>query len=190
MEHELGSAPNPLGREELLLTLTTPSTIDRVVLREDQTDGQMIQGWSVSAQFSTTTTTTTAAAAAAGAAAAGAASSASASTALVAAATANDHDEWTVIANGTSIGNKWITLLAENVTGVTALKATVTRSLGPPGAAKLRSLSAHLCSRAGKASKTCSLRQNWAANGVAPTVLKGKNVAEVRISVLSVYDEY
>ena len=85
---------------------------------------------------------------------------------------------WTTIAKGQSVGNKWIELLAGNLT-VTSLKATVTASAAPKGAAaKIRSLSAHLCTRGGGSSKACSLRQNWVANGLLPTVQRGKDVAE------------
>lgn len=41
VEHALGSAANPAGREEMILRLAAPSVIDRVVLREDQTEGQV-----------------------------------------------------------------------------------------------------------------------------------------------------
>ena len=51
--------------------------------------------------------------------------------------------KWTVLANGSSVGNKWITLLESNVT-VTALKATVTAS-APGGTGKIRATSGHLC---------------------------------------------
>ena len=142
VEHELGSATNPSGREELTLQLAVPSTIDRVVVREDQTQGQMIRGWNISVQLGSSA-------------------------------------DWTTVASGSSMGNKWITLLPGNLSGVTALKAMVTASAAPKGAlAKIRSLSAHLCSRAGTQGKACTLRQNWAADGISPTVLHGKNVAE------------
>jgi len=130
-EHARGSQPGE-GRPELLVQFAAPMVIDRVVVREDQTDGQAIRGWSVQAQMS-------------GSAA------------------------WTVIANGTSIGNKWITLLPLNYT-VTALKAVITASAAPP--AKLRSVSGHLCPRSGK-TKQCSIRKDWLANGVGGKAAKG-----------------
>jgi len=44
-----GAADSPT---ELLLRFDAPQTIDRVVVREDQTEGQAIRGWSVLAQLS------------------------------------------------------------------------------------------------------------------------------------------
>ena len=73
---------------------------------------------------------------------------------------------WTAIANGTSIGNKWITLLPVNYT-VTALKAVVTAAAA--SSAKLRSVAGHLCPRSGR-SKQCTLRKDWLANGVGGKV--------------------
>jgi hypothetical protein len=69
--------------------------------------------------------------------------------------------EWQEIANGTSIGNKWITLLPVNIS-VVALRTVVTASAAAP---TLRALSAHMCSRA-SVSKTCATQQNFEANGV------------------------
>ena len=71
--------------------------------------------------------------------------------------------EWQEVANGTSIGNKWITLLPVNIS-VVALRAVVMASAAPP---KLRTLSAHMCPRANIAN-TCTTQQNFAANGVGP----------------------
>ena len=78
---------------------------------------------------------------------------------------------WQEIANGTSIGNKWITLLPFNIS-VLALRTVVTASAAP---AKLRKLSAHMCSRA-NATKTCATQQDFAANGVGPTPLVGVSI--------------
>lgn len=78
-EHQLGS---PEAGSTQLVQFDAPQTIDRVVIREDQTEGQAIRGWSVQGEVG---------------------------------------GKWTPLANGSSVGNKWITLLASNVT-VTALK--------------------------------------------------------------------
>ena len=68
IEHELGSI-EASGTQ--ILSFDAPKTIDRVVVREDQTNGQAIRGWSVSAQLQ-----------------------------------ADSPGAWTVLANGTSMGNK------------------------------------------------------------------------------------
>lgn len=140
VQHELGSDTNTTAadgrREALELRWGTPQTIDRVVLREDQTEGQSIRGWSVQAQL---------------------------------APSAN----WVVLVNGTSIGNKWISLLEANYT-VTALRAQVTASAAG-STPKLRTISGHLCPRASKQAQ-CKVQHNFAANGVGPTVLHGKTM--------------
>jgi hypothetical protein len=71
---------------------------------------------------------------------------------------------WTVLANGSSVGNKWITLLPTNVT-VAAIKAVVTASASPLHPGKIRSVSGHLCTRAPKAG-SCTLRENFQGDGV------------------------
>lgn len=70
--------------------------------------------------------------------------------------------EWSRIANGTSIGNKWIKLLDQNIS-VTALRTVVTATSAGT-MAKLRSLSAHRCSRATTYAQ-CTLKHNFAAGG-------------------------
>ena len=60
------------------------------------------------------------------------------------------------------MGNKWIKLLDKNIT-VTALKTVVTAT-STGTAAKLRSLSAHRCSRATTYAQ-CTLKHNFAAGG-------------------------
>ena len=88
-----GKTEHPLGSAEAgttqLVQFDTPQTIDRVVIREDQTDGQAIRGWEIRGETSP--------------------------------------NQWAVLANGSSVGNKWITLLNKNVT-ITALKSAVTAS--------------------------------------------------------------
>ena len=88
-----GKTEHPLGSAEAgttqLVQFGTPQTIDRVVIREDQTDGQAIRGWEIRGETSP--------------------------------------NQWTILANGSSVGNKWITLLENNVT-ITALKSAVTVS--------------------------------------------------------------
>ena len=80
--------------------------------------------------------------------------------------------EWQEIANGTAIGNKWITLLPFNLS-VVAVRAVVTASAAPP---KLRTLSAHVCSRA-STTGTCATQQDFAANGVGPRQLAGVSIS-------------
>ena len=70
------------------------------------------------------------------------------------------------------MGNKWIKLLDQNVT-VTALKTVVTATFPSGSVAKLRSLSAHRCSRATTYAQ-CTLKENFAAGGAgASTQLLG-----------------
>jgi hypothetical protein len=111
--------------DTVLLEFANAKSIDRVVIREDQTAGQAILGWEVRGETTNGT--------------------------------------WRVLANGSSVGNKWITLLPNNVT-VTALKAVVTAS-APGAQGKIRSTSGHLCTRAPKG-VGCTLRQNWQGDGV------------------------
>jgi alpha-L-fucosidase len=106
VEHPLGRAP---AGDTQLLTFDPPAMIDRVVVREDQTEGQAIRAWEVHAQ-------------------------------------ALRGGAWSKIANGTSMGNKWIKLLDENIT-VCGLKTVVTATASG-GTAKLRALSGHRCARA------------------------------------------
>ena len=79
----------------------------------------------------------------------------------------DDSAKWVVLANGSFVGNKWITLLSNNYT-VTALRAMVTAS-ATNSAPKLRSVSGHLCARSDK-STHCKVQQNFAGNGVGGTV--------------------
>jgi hypothetical protein len=61
------------------------------------------------------------------------------------------------------MGNKWITLLEENVT-VHAVRAVAMASAA--GArARIRSTSAHLCPHSSP-SGTCNIRRDWVADGV------------------------
>jgi hypothetical protein len=106
VDHPLGRAP---AGDTQLLTFDPPAMIDRVVVREDQTEGQAIRAWEVHAQ-------------------------------------ALRGGAWSKIANGTSMGNKWIKLLDENIT-VCGLKTVVTATASG-GTAKLRALSGHRCARA------------------------------------------
>jgi hypothetical protein len=85
----------------------------------------------------------------------------------------HEQDVWVELANGTSIGNKWISLLPTNVS-VVALRTVVTASAAPP---KLRSLSAHLCSRAPPDTQ-CNIQADFAANGVGPMLLPGKTARQ------------
>ena len=123
-----GEAENTLADSSgavLLLEFGSAKPIDRVVIREDQTEGQAIRGWEIRGE------------------------------------TANG--TWRVLANGSSVGNKWITLLSNNIT-VTALKAVVTAS-APGSQGKIRSTSGHLCTRAPKGAG-CTLRHNFQGDGV------------------------
>lgn len=86
IERSLGSVDAGTSQ---LVRFDTPQTIDRVVIREDQTEGQAIRGWEIRGETSS--------------------------------------NQWSVLASGSSVGNKWITLLDNNVT-VTALNSTVTAS--------------------------------------------------------------
>ena len=110
-----------------------PTTIDRVVVREDQTEGEVISAWVVEAQMVADSTPPGVTGA------------------------------WTRIANGTSMGNKWITLLDTNLT-VSAVRSRATATF-EGGQARIRSTSAHLCSRSTPSAK-CNLRQDWVADGV------------------------
>ena len=112
------------------VTFGRPRVIDRVVVREDQTEGQTIRAWDVEAQLPSS---------------------------------GQGQSSWTRIANGTSMGNKWIVLLEKNLT-VSAIRAVATAT-APGTVARIRSTSAHLCSRA-IPNATCSLRQDWVADGV------------------------
>eukprot|EP01052_Picozoa_sp_SAG31_P002940 SAG31_NODE_107_length_24865_cov_17.973593_9_plen_344_part_00 len=151
VEYEVGSSKLDTvsatggARRALELRWAAPQTIDRVVLREDQTAGQAIRGWSVQAQLASDD------------------------------ALGKDA-EWVVLVNGTAVGNKWISLLPINYS-VSALRAEVTAS-HPGSTPKLRSVSGHLCPRAGKSAQQCKVQENFAANGVGPTVLHGKTVGE------------
>jgi len=124
------------------LTFGGPVTIDRIVVREDQTEGQTINTWVVEAQM------------------------------------LSSHGNWTQIANGTSMGNKWITLLDKNLT-VSAIRTVATGTF--EGAkARIRSTSAHRCSRSIPSGK-CNLRQDWAADGVGNSTNRNgdaKTIAE------------
>ena len=111
--------------DTVLLEFGSAKPIDRVVIREDQTEGQAIRGWEIHGETTNGT--------------------------------------WRVLANGSSVGNKWITLLSNNIT-VTALKAVVTAS-APGSQGKIRSTSGHLCTRAPKGAG-CTLRHNFQGDGV------------------------
>eukprot|EP01043_Picozoa_sp_COSAG02_P023761 COSAG02_NODE_1277_length_13502_cov_14.551593_14_plen_554_part_00 len=147
----VGLVEHARGSEEAgstqLLTLDKPSLIDRVVVREDQTNGQVIRRWEVQAQLSHDSNSSKA-------------------------------NAWTRIANGTSMGNKWIVLLQRNLT-VSAIRTVATgTALGTT--ARIRSTSAHLCSRA-KSNASCSIRQDWAADGVGNSTNRNgdaKTIAE------------
>eukprot|EP01052_Picozoa_sp_SAG31_P022992 SAG31_NODE_1861_length_7044_cov_169.866379_1_plen_569_part_00 len=148
----VGIAEHALGSEEAgstqLLKLDRPRMIDRVVVREDQTQGQTILQWEVQAQLSPHSSKVVSSMA------------------------------WTRIANGTSMGNKWIVLLEKNLT-VSAIR-TVATTTAPGTTARIRSTSAHLCSRA-KANETCNIRQDWAADGVGNSTNRNgdaKTIAE------------
>ncbi len=72
---------------------------------------------------------------------------------------------------------RWITLLDQNYT-VSAVKSVVTASAGGV-TGKIRSTSAHMCSRGGASAAQCTLRNNWQGDGVGTkTTLHGKSVAE------------
>lgn len=123
------------------LAFDAPQLIDRVVVREDQTEGEVIRGWAVEAKLAA-------------------------------------NSEWTRIANGTSMGNKWITLLEKNLT-VTAVRTVVTAAAAG-ATARVRSTSAHLCSRSTPSAK-CSVRQDWVADGVGNSTNRNgdaKTIAE------------
>ena len=148
----LGIVEVARGSEEAagtqLLRFDTPRLIDRVVVREDQTNGQTIRRWEVQAQLSSS----------------------------------NDSDSvqtaWTQIANGTSMGNKWIALLEKNLS-VSAIR-TVATATAPGTAARIRSTSAHLCPRA-TPNATCNIRQDWVADGVGNSTNRNgdaKTIAE------------
>ena len=130
----VGIAEHSRGSEDAsgiqTVTFGGPRVIDRVVVREDQTQGQTIWAWDVEAQLPSS---------------------------------GQGQSSWTRIANGTSMGNKWIVLLEKNLT-VSAIRAVATAT-APGTAARIRSTSAHLCSRA-IPNATCSLRQDWVADGV------------------------
>jgi len=129
VEHARRSEPGA-ARTELLLEFGGPTLIERVVVREDQTQGEAVRGWSVRAQLPGSVA-------------------------------------WQEIANGTSMGNKWIVLLEKNLT-VTALKTVVTKTASG-GTAVLRSTSAHLCSRASSGAR-CRLRRGLAAGGAGTQI--------------------
>jgi hypothetical protein len=110
-----------------LLTFEGPRDVERLVIREDMSDGQAIRGWEIQGEMS-------------------------------------NNGTWRVLATGTSVGNKWITLLPSNVS-VTAIKSTVTASANPASPGTIRSTSGHFCTRAPKGA-ACTLRQNFQGDGV------------------------
>jgi alpha-L-fucosidase len=127
-EHARGSAD---AGSVQTLTFASPRVVDRVVTREDQSEGEAILAWQVDAQLSPPSV--------------------------------GGAGTWTKIANGTSMGNKWITLLPRNIT-VSSIRTVVTAT-APGATARVRSTSAHLCPRSIPSSK-CSVRQDWVADGV------------------------
>ena len=123
-----------------LVTFDEAKFIDRVVIREDVTEGQAIRGWEILGETAKGT--------------------------------------WNVLANGSSVGNKWITLLPTNVS-VFSLKAVVTASASPRSQGKIRSTSGHLCTRAPKGA-ACTVRDNFQGDGVgkSTTYEWSRSVAE------------
>ena len=162
----VASAEHARGSEDACgiqtVSFEAPRVIDRVVVREDQTEGQTILAWDVEAVV------------------------------VAAPGRPGDHElsdgssvsrsagggGWTRIANGTSLGNKWIVLLEKNLT-VSAIRTVATATV-PGTVARIRSTSAHLCSRA-TPNATCSLRQDWVADGVGNSTNRNgdaKSIAE------------
>ena len=94
------------------LTFDYPVSIDRVVLMEDQSNGQVIREWQVHAK-------------------------------VVDALDAHGTLDvpWSLVANGTSVGHKWIDIFEEAVT-VTEVVVNATKYADTP---KWRSVSVHLC---------------------------------------------
>jgi hypothetical protein len=116
------------------VTLTLPATdgavdgghvVDRIVIAEDQTDGERIQGYTVSIQG-------------------------------------------TVVATGSSVGNKRIQLLDKAVDGTTEITLTITAASG--GIATIAAFSAFNCSRT-PTPTGCSYTQDFAYKIVASIVI-------------------
>ena len=86
----------------------SPVTVDRTMIQEDQTDGQVIRAYTIDVKLIDSTA----------------------------------NDNWLVVAQGTSIGNKKIDIWQAGPQLVRAIRLSITKSVDTP---VIKSFTAHLC---------------------------------------------